>query len=68
MYSSEGGDAIMESILLEGTKMLEFCKELNIDSDVPKILIRINDNHAEYYNCNDKCFYEFDIEIAKKYL
>ncbi len=57
------------SAILSGEKLENFCKELNIDSsNVSRILIRINNNRAEYYNFEDDCFYELDMEIAKKYI
>ncbi len=57
------------SIILSGEELENFCKELSIDiSNVSKILIRINNNRAEYYNFEDDCFYELDMEIAKKYI
>lgn len=55
-------------ILLEDDKLKEFCKELNINYSTSKILIKINNNKAEYYNFDDDCFYELDLEIAKKYI
>lgn len=59
---------MQNSILLENNKLKEFCRELNIECNTSKILIRINNNKAEYYNFDDDCFYELDLEIAKKYL
>ena len=59
---------MQEGIILEGDKLKEFCKELNIDCNTSKILIKINNNKAEYYNFDDDCFYGLDLEIAKKYL
>lgn len=57
------------SAILSGEKLENFCKELNIDSsNVSRILIRINNNRAEYYNFEDDRFYELDMEIAKKYI
>ena len=41
-------------ILLGNDKLKEFCKELNIDCNTS--------------NFDDDCFYELDLEIAKKYL
>ena len=59
---------MQNSILLENNKLKEFCRELNIECNTSKILIKINSNKAEYYNFDDDCFYELDLEIAKKYL
>lgn len=56
------------AILTDGSSLKEFCRELNINSNVSKILIKINNNRAEYYNFDDDCFYELDLEVAKKYL
>lgn len=56
------------SVILSEYKLKKFCRELNIDSNVSKILIKINEDRAEYYNFDDDCFYELDINIAKKYL
>lgn len=59
---------MQNSILLENNKLKEFCKELNIECNTSKILIKINNNKAEYYNFDDDCFYELDLEIVKKYI
>lgn len=59
---------MQNSILLENNKLKEFCKELNIEYNTSKILIKINNNKAEYYNFDDDCFYELDLEIVKKYI
>lgn len=59
---------MQEGIILEGEKLKEFCNELNIDSKTSKILIKINNNKAEYYNFEDDCFLGLDLEIAMKYL
>lgn len=59
---------MQEAVLLVDEKLKKFCKELNIDSKVSKILIKINDNRAEYYSFEDDCFFELDFEIAEKYL
>lgn len=59
---------MQEGIILEGEKLKEFCNELNIDSKTSKILIKINDNRAEYYNFEDDCIFGLDLEITKKYL
>ena len=59
---------MQNSILLENNKLGEFCRELNIECNTSKILIKINNNKAEYYNFDDDCFYELDLEIAKKYI
>lgn len=56
------------SILLEDVKLKEFCKELNIDCNTSKILIKINNDKSEYYNFDDDCYYKLDLEIAKKYI
>ena len=58
---------MQEATILTGEKLDDFCRELNIDSNVSKILIKINGNRAEYYNVEDNNSYELDIEIAKKY-
>lgn len=54
--------------ILRDEELLNFCKELNIDSNMKSILIMINGNKAEYYNSEDDCFYKLDLEIAKKYI
>ena len=59
---------MQEGIILTGEKLNKFCKELNIDSNIYKILIKINGNSAEYYNVEDNSSYELDIQIAKKYI
>ena len=56
------------SILLKYNKLKEFCKELNINCSTSKILIKINNNKAEYYNIDDDFYYELDLEVAKKYI
>ena len=57
-----------ETIILSDDKKDKFCKELNLNINTSKVLITINNNKAEYYNFDDDCFYELDLEIAKKYL
>lgn len=59
---------MQEAVILVDEKLKNFCKELNIDSDVSKILIKINGDRAEYYNFENDCFLELDLEVAKKYL
>ena len=54
--------------ILRDEKLLDFCKELNLDSNIETILITINDNIAEYYSINDDCFHKLDLKIAKKYI
>ena len=56
------------SYLLEGNKLKEFCEEMNIKSNPLKILIKVNDDKAEYYNFDDNKLLELDILIAKKYI
>lgn len=56
------------TVILTGKRLEDFCQELNIDSSISKIIVRINNKRAEYYNFVDDCFYELDLEIAKKYL
>ena len=57
------------STILSDDKLKDFCKELNIDSsNISKILIKINNNRAEYYDFENDCFKKIDIEIAKKYI
>lgn len=56
-----------EGIILKGERLKNFCKELNLDSNPSKILIKITNDRAEYYNFDDDCFYKLDIEKAKKY-
>lgn len=58
---------MQEAVILVDEKLKKFCKELNIDSNGSKILIKINGNRAEYYSFEDDCFFELDLEIAKKY-
>lgn len=58
---------MQEAIILVDEKLKSFCKELNIDSNVSKVLIKINGNRAEYYSFEDDCFFELDLEVAKKY-
>lgn len=55
-------------VLLEGPELKCFCKELNITPRASKIMIKISEKRAEYYNFDDDCFYRIDIEIAKKYI
>ena len=54
--------------ILKDEELQKFCKELNIDHDMNKILILINESRAEYYNPEDDCFFELNLEIAKKYI
>ncbi len=55
-------------VILIDDKCKEFCKELNLDYDYSKILIRVNNQKADYYNYIDKRFHELDLEIAMKYI
>ncbi len=55
-------------ILTDKSSLKEFCKELNLDYDYSKILIRVNNQKADYYNYIDKRFHELDLEIAMKYI
>lgn len=57
-----------ESIILSDDKKDKFCKELNLNTNASKVLITINKNKAEYYNFDDDCYYELDLEVAKKYI
>lgn len=59
---------MQEGIILTGEKLKDFCREINIDSNVSKILIKIKNNSAQYYNVEENSSYELDIEIAKKYI
>lgn len=57
----------MESKILSGKELSKFCKEINI-REPHKILLKTNENQAEYYNSNDNCYHKIDINIAKKYI
>ncbi len=57
----------MESKILSGKELSKFCKEINI-REPHKILLKTNENQAEYYNSNDNCYHKIDISIAKKYI
>ena len=56
------------SIILSGDKLKRFCEELNIDSSANKILLKIEEDKAKYYNLSDDGFCDVDIEKAKKYI
>ena len=55
-------------IILSGDKLKKFCEELNIDSSASKILLKIEEDKAKYYNLSDDGFCDVDVEIAKKYI
>lgn len=55
-------------ILLSGKKVKNFCKEINMKPNSSRILIKINENRAEYYNFDDDCFYRLDMSLARKYI
>ena len=56
------------SIILGKEKVKDFCKELNINPSSSKFLIKVNGDKAGYYNFEDDCNYELNLEIAKKYI
>jgi len=56
------------SKILREKEKESFCKELNITNNPTKVLIKINDNKAEYYNPSDDTLYKIDIKVAKKYI
>lgn len=60
----------MSSTLLQGEKLVEFCKELDIEQNKnTKILVKIIDNKkAEYYNSDTDKFEKIELEVAKKYI
>lgn len=60
----------MSSTLLQGEKLVNFCKELDIEQNKnTKILVKIIDNKkAEYYNSDTDKFEKIKLEVAKKYI
>lgn len=58
---------MLETKVLLGKELSNFCKELNIKEPY-KILLKINGNKAEYYNSDDDTYYKLSLEIAKKYI
>lgn len=60
----------MSSTLLQGEKLVDFCKELDIEQNKnTKILVKIIDNKkAEYYNSDTDKFEKIELEVAKKYI
>lgn len=57
-----------KSMILTGKIKDDFCKELDINNNYTKIIIRIRDNKADYYDFDKDCFCELDINVAKKYM
>ncbi len=54
------------SAILTDERLSKFCKEMGISSS--KIIIKIDDKQAKYYNFDDEQYYNLDLEIAKKYM
>lgn len=59
---------MQEAVILTGNNLKQFCTDLNINPNTSKIIIIINNEKAEYYNFEDDCLYNLDINIALKYL
>lgn len=59
---------MQETIILTGERLKDFCKEVNISIDSEKLLIRINNDKAEYYDSEKDCFCELELDVAKKYM
>lgn len=55
------------SIILSGKEKEELCKELNINYDLPKMLIKIG-KKASYYNLDDDSYTNIDLDIVSKYI
>lgn len=64
----EREDIMQAGIILDGDKLKAFYEKINIKYKPSKLLIKINDNKAEYYNFEEDCFYDLDVEVAKKYI
>ena len=59
---------MQETIILTCERLKDFCKEVNISIDSEKLLIRINNDKAEYYDSAKDCFCELELEVVKKYM
>ena len=59
---------MQETIILTGERLKDFCKEVNISIDSDKLLIRINNDKAEYYDSKNECYIELELENVKKYI
>ena len=55
------------SIILSGKEKENLCKELNINYDLPKMLIKIG-NKASYYNLDSDSYTNIDLDIVSKYI
>ena len=55
------------SIILSGKEKENLCKELNINYDLPKMLIKIG-KKASYYNIEKDSYTNIDLDIVSKYI
>lgn len=56
------------NIILEGKEKNNLCKELKIKYDAPKILIKVVNNKASYYNIEKDSYIDIDLKIVSKYI
>ena len=56
----------MISKILRGKEKDMFCEELGIDNNVSKILLKIENSKAKYFNGKD--YYDLELNIARKYI
>lgn len=55
------------NIILSGIEKDNLCKELNINYDAPKMLIKIG-KKASYYNLDSDSYTNIDLDIVSKYI
>lgn len=55
------------SIILSGKEKENLCKELNINYDSPKMLIKIG-KKASYYNLDSDSYTSINLEIVNNYI
>lgn len=56
------------SIILSGKEKDKLCNELNIIYDAPRLLLKIDNKKASYYNIKENSYKNINLEIANKYI
>ena len=56
------------SIILSGQEKDKLCNELNIKYDAPRLLLKIDNKKASYYNIKENSYKNINLEIANKYI
>lgn len=65
LYYNRKGDSM--SIIFSGKEKENLCKELNINYDLPKMLIKIG-KKASYYDVVKDSYTNIDLDIVSKYI